>query len=95
MAQHRYLITVADQTRSDDGAAPPAVLSFQFENHDDLFQIVERVRSKALFPTEQETRAFCVGLKLLGHVLIQHRKEALFSDFAAAFGTFMKALKSG
>lgn len=92
--RHQYLITVSDQTPRPEGAGSPPDLSFGFENHDDLFAIVERVRGKALFASEDETKTFCVGLKLLGEVLMQHRQDELFKDFAASFGTFMKALKA-
>lgn len=94
MSQYRYLITVADQTAYADDAPARPDFSFHFDNHDDLFEIVDRVRSKALFAGDDETRTFCVGLKLLGHVLMQHRKEEMFADFATSFGSFMKGLKS-
>lgn len=92
--RHHYLITVSDQTVRPEGAPNPAALSFGFENHDDLFEIVERVRGKALLANDEETKTFCVGLKLLGQVLMQHRQDELFKDFAASFGTFMKSLKA-
>ena len=92
--RHHYAVTIADRTPRADGANPAPDLGFSFESHDDLNQIVERVRGKALFGAEDETKAFCVGLKLLGGVLLQHRDEALFKDFAGAFGGFMKTLKS-
>lgn len=91
---HHYEITVADRTpRAPDAPAVPD-LGFHFENHDDLNQIVERLRDKALFGSDEEVKTFVVGLKLLGSVLLQHRGEPLFQDFAASFGSFMKSLKS-
>jgi hypothetical protein len=92
--RHSYAVTIADRTPPAEGANPNPDLGFSFESHDDLAQIVERVRGKALLGTEDETKAFCVGLKLLGGVLLQHRDEALFKEFASAFGGFMKTLKS-
>ena len=92
--RHHYAITVADRTPRAEGANPVSDLDFSFESHDDLAQIVERVRGKALFGEDDEAKAFCVGLKLLGGVLLQHRDEALFKEFAGAFGGFMKTLKS-
>jgi len=92
--RHHYAVTIADRTPRAEGANPVPDLGFSFESHDDLNQIVLRVRDKALFGAEDETKAFCVGLKLLGGVLLQHRDEARFEEFAAAFGRFMKSLKA-
>ena len=94
--RHSYQITVAER-RADPAAATAtaaAALSFDFENHDDLFEIVDRVRARALFDTDAEAKSFGVGLKLLGQVLIAHRDDELFKEFAASFGRFMKTLKS-
>jgi hypothetical protein len=92
--RHHYAVTIADQTPRAEGAKTATDLGFSFESHDDLNQIVERARGKALFGNEDETKAFCVGLKVLGGVLLQHRDEALFKEFAGAFGAFMKTLKA-
>lgn len=92
--RHHYAITIADQAPRAEGVNAAPDLGFSFESHDDLNQIVDRVRGKALFGRDNETKAFCVGLKLLGGVLLQHRDEALFKEFAGAFGAFMKTLKA-
>jgi hypothetical protein len=91
--RHTYDIKVSDRAPRSEGAGPRE-LGFSFESHDDLFEIVERVKAKALFATDDETKAFCLGLKLLGGVLIAHRDEEMFKDFASAFGGFMKTLKA-
>jgi len=87
---YRYQITVAEASKPATDAAP---ISFTFDSHDDLAGIVERVDAKQLFDAE-ETKQFCVGLKLLGGVILKHRKEELFRDLAPAFGAFMKTLKA-
>jgi hypothetical protein len=88
---HRYDITVAETSNSSVPDAGP--INFAFESHDDLAAIVERVSAKQLFDAE-ETKAFCIGLKLLGGVMLKHRKHDLFQHFAPAFGAFMKTLKA-
>lgn len=92
--RHQYSVTVSDRLPRPSEAPARPDLSFPFESHDDLFEIVERVRAKALFATEEETKTFCIGLKLLGSVLLQHRQDEPFKDFATSFGVFMKTLKS-
>jgi len=92
--RHHYAIAISDRTPHKEGVNTDPDLGFSFESHDDLNQIIARMRDKALFGGEDETKAFCVGLKLLGGVLLQHRDEALFKEFAGAFGAFMKTLKA-
>ncbi len=41
-------------------------------NHDDIFEIVERLK-KAEFFDDETTKAFAVGLKLFLEVMITHR----------------------
>jgi hypothetical protein len=91
--KHVYEITVSNRAPKAEGASAPD-LRFGFESHDDLSEIAARVRDKGLFASEDETQAFCLGLKLLGGALIAHRDQDLFKDFAGSFGVFMKKLKA-
>jgi hypothetical protein len=90
--KHHYAVEVAEHAAQPDGS-PGARFDFTFESHDDLHAIVERLREKRLFD-DNETRAFVAGLKVLGSVLLAHRNEPLFAEFAGAFGSFMKRLKA-
>ncbi|ACE98658.1 DUF3861 domain-containing protein [Rhodopseudomonas palustris] len=89
--RHHYEIAVTKLI--PDGATLSPPISFAAESHDDLADIIRRVTDKGLFDPE-ETKAFCVGLKLLGGVMLQHRDKELFKDFAPAFGALMKTLKA-
>ncbi|MFT3940028.1 DUF3861 domain-containing protein [Rhodopseudomonas sp.] len=89
--RHHYEIAVTNLV--PEGATPSPPISFAAESHDDFAEIIRRLTDKGLFDPE-ETKAFCVGLKLLGGVMLQHRDEELFKDFAPAFGAFMKTLKA-
>jgi hypothetical protein len=90
--RHHYEVTVSKTDPDAPGSLAP--IHFAFENHDDLHQIIERLRAKALFASDEEPETFCVGLKLLGQVLMLRRAEEPFKDFALAFGVFMKTLKA-
>jgi Domain of Unknown Function with PDB structure (DUF3861) len=91
--RYRYDVRIADRTPRSAAPMQPAELAFAFSSHDDLNAIVERVRAKGLFD-DDEAKALCVGLKLLGGVLLNHREAPLFKEFAAAFGHFMKSMKA-
>lgn len=77
-----------------DGSKGTKTLSFDFENHDDLFQIFEAVRSKKIFSDEETAHEFALGLKLFTEVMLKNKQHALFEDLRPAIGEFMKKLKS-
>jgi hypothetical protein len=85
---HTYKVSLESQDGADSGAQ-----AFNFTSHEDLIALIERVRSKGMLPPE-EVAAFVVGLKLFSSVLLNHRSEELFAEFAPHFGQLMKKLKS-
>ena len=71
----------------------PAPLSFDFENHDDIFRIIGWLEESGRFPDKQQAMEFAVGLKLFGGVMMKNKDSELFKDFQPAFIDFMKRLK--
>lgn len=70
-----------------------AAITFEAQNHDDIFAIIDRLDQARLLP-EGETAEFALGLKLFSEVVLRHRREPLFAEMSAAMGTFMKHLKA-
>ena len=64
-------------------------MEFDFENHDDIFRIVQMLEQSGRFGDSVEVRRFAVGLKLLGGVMMDNRDNELFKDFEPAFGAFV------
>ena len=69
-------------------------LQFEFENHDDIFDIVDRIKSKSVFEEEKTVTEFVIGLKLFTEVLLKNRKHPLFEELGPQMAAFMKKLKS-
>lgn len=90
--KHLYAIEVAELSQSGEPGAPENRLQFEFMSHDDLLEIIAKVRQKQLF-SEEQTNAFCVGMKLFSSVLLENRNHPLFAEFVPHFGEFMKKLK--
>lgn len=65
-----------------------------FENHDNVFSIIEKMKNKDLFNDQQQATEFAIGLKLFSEVMLKNRKNPLFEELAPAFGEFMKKLKA-
>ena len=93
MKQHQYHITV--QHLADAQGNPSTYtekLEFNTGNHDDIFSIVERLKTAKLFD-EKTTQSFALGLKLFSEVMLENRDHILFKEFSPAFIQFMKNLK--
>lgn len=69
-------------------------IRFPFENHDDVYKILDILTEKNLFEDKDQTAQFAIGLKLLGDIVMKNKDKELFSEFQPAFVAFMKKLKS-
>ena len=69
-------------------------MQFEVENHDDIFAIVKKLEKRTDF-SEEDAKAFGVGLKLFSEVMINNKNTPLFSNFMPQFIEFMKELKKG
>ena len=69
-------------------------LELDFENHDDIFSIVERLQSRNLFAEPGQSTEFAIGLKLFSEVMLKNRQHPLFEELAPAFKAFMQRLKA-
>ena len=69
-------------------------LELDFENHDDIFSIVERLQSRNLFEEPGQSTEFAIGLKLFSEVMLKNRQHPLFEELAPAFKAFMQRLKA-
>ncbi len=77
-----------------DGTEGSKKMSFTFSNHDDLFEIFERLKTKNIFEDEQTAHEFALGLKLFTEVMIAQKDHPLFEELRPSVVQFMKKLKS-
>lgn len=89
---NKYRLTL-DEITLKDNRNPTGNLQFEFENHDDILSILDKIKQKNIFD-ENTNKEFAVGLKLFSEVLLKNRKHELFEDFFPHFSDFMKKLKS-
>ena len=91
-----YLYTIqVDKVEDPQGnllMEPP--LRFSVRNHDDLFNIVARMKARNAF-SEEESTALAIGIKLFGEVMLNHKDNALFTPIRESFAAFMQGLKQG
>lgn len=91
---NKYQLTLEQVSVKDESLRQEQPVSFEFENHDEIFQIINKVEEKQLFDNKSDAKEFAVGLKLFSEVMLRNRKHPLFEEFSPAFAKFMKKLKS-
>lgn len=88
MGKHKFKISVEHLEDQKGSPANDPPLVFLAENHDDILALAARTGASG-----DKDRAFLVGLKLLGEVLLEDRNNPLYHDFIPHFGEFMKRIK--
>ena len=91
--EHRYRITLEHLAAPKADTALHDPLVFEATNHDDLFAILERSRSKGVFDEETVT-ALALGMKLFTEVMLKHRNDPLFADIAGPMRSFIGQYKA-
>jgi hypothetical protein len=90
---NRYRITL-EHLHSPKDLALNETIDFEFENHDEIFSIIEKIRANNPFDNEKQATEFALGLKLFSEVMIKNKENPLFEELMPAFISFMKKLKT-
>lgn len=90
---NKYRITL-EHLHSPKDLGLNETIDFEFENHDEIFSIIERIRENNPFDNENQAVEFALGLKLFSEVMIKNRDNELFEELMPVFGSFMKKLKA-
>ena len=93
MNSYRYKVTVEQIADEKGQAVDGRSLMFEAACHDDLLELVNRVREKRVVANANASAAMMVGLKLFGEIALAERKNPMFADVHAALGSFIRALK--
>lgn len=80
-------------TNAQGEAVQAAPLVFSARNHDDLFAIVERIKSRGVLNND-DSAAFAVGLKLFSEIILENRNQPFFKELSVPMGEMMKMIKS-
>jgi hypothetical protein len=93
MKQHQYQITVKHVADAQGNpSAYTEELQFNAYNHDDIFRVLGFIQNSEILDDES-AKAFAVGLKLFGEVMLENKELPLFKEFMPQFIEFMKTLK--
>jgi len=87
---HHYRVTIEHIHPEEETTIQSMQLAL--EERDDMFAIVDKMKQSSGLEANTAAR-FAVGLKLLGPVMMEQRKNPLFAELMPHFGRFMGNLK--
>lgn len=91
---NKYKLTLQQISLMNEETAFSEPLLLEFENHDEIFKIIDIMRQNNLFGDKNQSTEFAIGLKMFSEVLLKNKNHPLVKDFFPSFGNFMKKLKS-
>ncbi|MCD0470533.1 DUF3861 domain-containing protein [Flavobacterium sp. JAS] len=91
---NKYSLTLSLKEYANGETEPAKELGIEFDNHDEIFGIIEKIKDKNLFENPHEATQFALGLKLFSEIKLKHRNNPLFDELNEVFPVFMKKLKS-
>ena len=93
---YKYRLTLEGVETSSGAHFDNSPIQFTFENHDDLFRIMNMAKGQPIFDHPNDNTEFFIGLKLFSEVLLRNRKSPnpMTAELYDAVGNFMRSLKS-
>jgi hypothetical protein len=92
MKSNLYKFTIEHLENSKGHTVETKPLVFETKNHDDIFKIIENIKSKIKLEEEDST-AFVIGLKLFSEVMLKNKDIEPYKEFLPHLKDFMKKLK--
>ena len=91
---NHYKLTLEEISLAKEEDVRNTPFTLEFDNHDNLFHIINAVKNKAIFEDENQSAEFAIGLKMFTEVMLKNRDQELFKELQPAIAEFMKKLKS-
>src|SRR5690554_79722 len=88
--QHRITLEYLGGKHAEPDLHQPLV--FTAENHDDLFEIIDKAQAAEIFDKETSA-ALVLGMKLFSEVMLKNRKDRMFEPMLAAYRDYIKVFK--
>lgn len=90
---NHYKITL-EHTSNPKGDELQQPVTVEFDNYDNLFNIINILKEKNHFNDVNQSVEFAIGLKLFSEVMLRNKTNPLFEEMLPAFKEFMGKLKS-
>jgi hypothetical protein len=89
---NHYKITL-EHTYNPKGDELQLPVSVEFDNHDNIFDIIKVLQERNLFNDANQSTDFAIGLKMFSEVMLRNKDNALFDELLPEFKKFMQKLK--
>jgi hypothetical protein len=89
---NHYKITL-EHTYNPKGDELQPPVSVEFDNHDNIFDIIKVLQERNLFNDANQSSEFAIGLKMFSEVMLRNKDNALFEELLPEFKKFMQKLK--
>lgn len=89
---NQYKLTLEHTFSPKEEDLNPAV-ALEFDNHDEIFSIINKLKEKDHFKDAGESAQFAIGLKMFSEVMLKNKDNELFLEFLPEFKNFMAKLK--
>jgi hypothetical protein len=93
MGRHSYRITLEHLATPNGNGKLQEPLSFEVDNHDDIFAIAQKVCANSGLDSSNAT-ALAVGLKLFTEVMLTHPNDPRFAALRVPMRDFIGQLKA-
>jgi len=90
---NKYHLTLRQLQLANGKCEPHKQIELEMDNHDELFQIIDKLKAKDPFGDIEQVAQFAIGLKMFSGVMIKHRHHPLFKDLSTSYRLFMMKLK--
>jgi len=91
---NQYKITL-EHTHTPKGDELQKAVVVEFDNHDNIFNIIKVMQQRDLFNDVNQSAEFAIGLKMFSEVMLRNKDNALFEELLPEFKKFMQRLKGG
>lgn len=89
-----YKITLEEVSLMRESETKHERIELEFENHDNIFQIIKTLQEKNIFESKAQATEFGIGIKLFTEVLMKSKNNPLFTELIPAMSSFMRKLKA-
>jgi hypothetical protein len=68
---NRYKLTLEEISLAKEEDIKNDPLTLEFDNHDNIFKIINAIKSKNIFDDENQSTEFAIGLKMFTEVILK------------------------
>ena len=93
MKTNTYTITIEAVTTQEKASYSDCKVSLPYSPNEEFFPLAQKVRSEGICKDEDTNVMLLMGVRLLGHVLLQNKECPICTKFSEHYKAFLEDLK--